>query len=921
MSRSARGVDTAREPINNELLQKYFPEMPAAVRAVFAALSDEKLATLVNELTRTHAKQKAGTSLSSFVERSFLRQVQPLLAAAFGYASEHRCYHQTTAAATGNLLTSTCQLHTATPVLHFVVERTEENGLLLLVKLTINGDVYALNELKREKLVLQLDHQYYLLRYEDYQLLQWLEANDPAVYSHDPSGFSAQVLARLTDYRIDTAQMEAVEMIETDPQPAVYLSEISHSFLLLTPRWNYDGFWVEGNWQHSERFHQQGKTYEVRRNKIAEENFRQQLQALHPNFGRQLNGVYHLSFTEAGKKHWFLKVYHQLLADNIEVLGMAFLKHFRYAAHPLETSVVVQELHNGWQDLLVELRCGKEKIALHEMQKLLLSGQKSLLLKDQSILLLTDEWLQANSLLLKHGRVKGDVLSVPQWLFLTLQQTDSTVTRVVNEEWRARWQHWQESDQPLYPVSPLVTANLRTYQQKGYEWLCLLQEIDAGACLADDMGLGKTLQTICFLAKQLGLQENKKALVVCPASLLHNWKAELQRFAPALSAFVYHDAGRELGRFFDDPTAAILITSYGTLRSDIDLLSVIEWEVVVLDESHTIKNPSAQITRAVWQLRARSRIALSGTPVMNNTMDLFAQLHYLVPGLLGQMEFFRREYAMPIDRYLDAEKMTTLQQITAPFILRRTKQQVATDLPPKTESVLWCEMAADQKNLYEETLSQVRDSIFLNIKQAGLAKSKLSILQGMQRLRQICAAPSLLEGQPGVSSVKAGLLIDHLRGKLRKNKVLVFSQFKGMLHLLASACQKAGIDYYHFDGDTAPAKRMEMVTAFQEPGNGVNVFLISLKAGNTGLTLTAADYVFLVDPWWNTAVQQQAIDRAYRIGQTKKVFAYQMICKDSIEEKIIELQLRKKSLSDALVSEEDGFIKNLSEEELMYLFS
>ncbi len=218
--------------------------MPAAVRAVFAALSDEKLATLVNELTRTHAKQKAGTSLSSFVERSFLRQVQPLLAAAFGYASEHRCYHQTTAAATGNLLTSTCQLHTATPVLHFVVERTEENGLLLLVKLTINGDVYALDELKREKLVLQLDHQYYLLRYEDYQLLQWLEANDPAVYSHDPSGFSAQVLARLTDYRIDTAQMEAVEMIETDPQPAVYLSEISHSFLLLTPRWNYDGFWV-----------------------------------------------------------------------------------------------------------------------------------------------------------------------------------------------------------------------------------------------------------------------------------------------------------------------------------------------------------------------------------------------------------------------------------------------------------------------------------------------------------------------------------------------------------------------------------------------------------------------------------------------------------------------------------------------------
>jgi SNF2 family DNA or RNA helicase len=308
---------------------------------------------------------------------------------------------------------------------------------------------------------------------------------------------------------------------------------------------------------------------------------------------------------------------------------------------------------------------------------------------------------------------------------------------------------------------------------------------------------------------------------------------------------------------------------------------------------------------------------------MNNTFDLYAQLHFLVPGLFGGQEFFRKEYAHPIDRERNEDKILALQKITAPFVLRRTKQQVATDLPPKTESVLWCEMGSEQKALYEETKAQIRDSLFLNIKQEGLNKSKLSILQGMQKLRQICAAPKLLKdpGMDGIPSVKAELLMEELQSNLKNNKVLVFSQFKGMLNLIAETCRKADLPYYHFDGDTPPEKRSELVAEFQAPGNKVNIFLISLKAGNTGLTLTAADYVFLVDPWWNTAVQQQAIDRAYRIGQTKNVFAYQMICKDSIEERIVELQQRKRSLSDALISEEDGFMKALSEEDLKFIFS
>jgi SNF2 family DNA or RNA helicase len=548
------------------------------------------------------------------------------------------------------------------------------------------------------------------------------------------------------------------------------------------------------------------------------------------------------------------------------------------------------------------------------------------MLKDHSIGILPEEWLQHYSVLIKHGKVNRNEVIVPQWILLGMEQSEeaSAARPAIPVAWWAQWKQWQQSETPVYPLPEMVKATLRPYQQKGFEWICLLSEIDAGACLADDMGLGKTLQTICFLAHRAAsrIANDSRCMIVCPASLMHNWRTEIEKFAPALGAYVYHHTTREMQHFFASGKQ-VLITSYGTMRSDFDQLQAILWDVIVLDESHTIKNPSAQVTKAVYQLRAKARVALSGTPVMNNTFDLYAQLQFLVPGLFGGQDFFRKEYAHPIDRERNVEKIQALQKITAPFILRRTKQQVATDLPPKTELVMWCEMGADQKALYEEIRSQISDSLFLNIQSAGLSKSKLSILQGMQKLRQICAAPQLLKdgGMQQATSIKAELLLEELQFNLRNNKVLVFSQFKGMLHLIADACRKAGLPFYHFDGETPPEKRSAMVADFQSPENEINIFLISLKAGNTGLTLTAADYVFLVDPWWNTAVQQQAIDRAYRIGQTKSVFAYQMICKDSIEEKIVELQARKKALSDALITEDEGFLKQLNEEDIRYLFS
>lgn len=426
---------------------------------------------------------------------------------------------------------------------------------------------------------------------------------------------------------------------------------------------------------------------------------------------------------------------------------------------------------------------------------------------------------------------------------------------------------------------------MRPYQQKGFEWLTLLAEAGAGGCLADDMGLGKTLQTITYLAYYIHHNPKSVNIIVCPSSLIYNWQQELQKFAPGISSIVYHGSNRNAD-VVHNTESNIIITSYGTIRADAGVLLGKDYGVAVIDESHNIKNPSAQITTVVNMLQADIRIALSGTPVVNNTFDLYAQLHFAIPGMFGTREFFKREYADAIDRNHDEDKIKALQKLTAPFILRRTKEQVAKDLPDKTEMILWCNMNDEQKNLYNEIKDQIKSNLFLGIKNNGLNKSKFAVLQGMLKLRQICNSPLLLpkdERQCCKQSIKTEVLLDELSNILKEHKALVFSQFSTMLDLLAEECDKQNIKYYHFDGQTPPAKRAEMVNAFQDKDDSTNLFLISMRAGNTGLTLTAADYVFLFDPWWNTAVEQQAIDRTHRIGQTKNVFADKIICKDTIE--------------------------------------
>ena len=348
----------------------------------------------------------------------------------------------------------------------------------------------------------------------------------------------------------------------------------------------------------------------------------------------------------------------------------------------------------------------------------------------------------------------------------------------------------------------------------------------------------------------------------------------------------------------------------------------IVFDYVVLDESQAIKNPSSKVTRAASLLNAKNKLCMSGTPLQNNTFDIFAQMNFLNPGLLGSMEFFRNEFATPIDKFGEQEQKEHLRKLLYPFILRRTKEQVAKDLPEKTETILFCEMDKEQRKIYDAYRNLYRDKILGSIEEQGIDKSQLTILQGLMKLRQICDSPAILNEEEKFPnhSIKLDELTRELEENIGEHKALIFSQFLGMLALIKERLIADGVEFEYFDGSTSAPDREKAIQSFQNDDK-VRIFLISLKAGGVGLNLTAADYVYLVDPWWNPAVEQQAIDRTHRIGQTKNIFAYRMICIDTIEDKILQLQEKKKQLAKELIADDASFVKALTKADVEYLFS
>ena len=424
-----------------------------------------------------------------------------------------------------------------------------------------------------------------------------------------------------------------------------------------------------------------------------------------------------------------------------------------------------------------------------------------------------------------------------------------------------------------------LNRKLREYQRQGVKWLAFLKRAELGALLADDMGLGKTLQALCVL--------EHRSLVVAPTSVLQNWVGEARRFCPELSVSVYHGPDREL-----DPRADVTVTSHALLRTDREILSAVEWDTVVIDEAQTIRNPDTELARAAYALRARFRVSLTGTPIENRLVDLWSQLHFLNPGLLGGISDFEERYVRPVERG-ESEPLARLRERIRPFFLRRLKSEVAPELPPRTEITLWAELDAEERDVYETVRLAARRDALATLEKKGNALAALEVLL---RLRQAACHPALVPGQHAETSSKTELLLGALETAVSEgHKALVFSQWTSMLDLLEPHMASHGFEYVRLDGSTRD--RAAVVDRFQTDDD-VSVFLVSLKAGGTGLNLTAADHVFLFDPWWNPAVEEQAFDRVHRIGQDKPVFVHRLVTVNTVEERILLLQEDKRTLSD-----------------------
>lgn len=477
-----------------------------------------------------------------------------------------------------------------------------------------------------------------------------------------------------------------------------------------------------------------------------------------------------------------------------------------------------------------------------------------------------------------------------------------------------------------------LKATLRPYQESGLAWLAFIHDLGSGGVLADDMGLGKTLETIALLLHVKNERKKKEEegggensprtvnLIVCPTSVVPNWINEIEKFAPTLKAMKWHGADRhELIDEIEDHD--IVITSYALLRRDEEQLSKFKWAYAILDEAQQIKNPMSATARAAKRLDAQRRLALTGTPIENRLSEIWSIFDFVSPGLLGDLTRFEQRYAGPIDRG-DSKAAARLRATIHPFTLRRTKEEVAKDLPEKLEIEQQIAMAEEQSKLYGQVLQEVRQSVLGEVDRVGLAKAQIQILAGLTRLRQVACDPRLLHLPREFKDEDSGKLqaLRELIGEAYEggHRVLVFSQFVSMLTLIRRALEEDGVKYEYLDGSTKD--RQERVDRFQNDPT-VTVFLISLKAGGMGLNLTGADTVVHFDPWWNPAVEDQATDRAHRIGQTKVVTAYKLVAKGTIEEKILQLASKKRALVDAVLTEDAGGVKKLTRQDVDDLFS
>jgi len=572
---------------------------------------------------------------------------------------------------------------------------------------------------------------------------------------------------------------------------------------------------------------------------------------------------------------------------------------------------------NDWFDIHTLVKFVEFEIPFIQLRNLILQKKKEFVLPSGEIAVIPESWFTQYSELfafIEHNsEQEGFILKKYHLSLVQELEKDSLATATMSRKLKQLQGFEAIQD---YPLPAEFVGTLRPYQKAGYNWMRFLNDYHFGGCLADDMGLGKTVQTLALLLSQKEQGNQYPSLLIMPTSLLYNWEMEAKKFAPSLRILVYagtyRDKNSELFNNYD-----VILSSYGIVRIDIDLLKNYRFNYVILDESQAIKNPNSSIAKAVMQFNSRRRLVLTGTPLENSTLDLWSQMTFINPGLLGSLHFFRNEFQLPIEKKNDETKIKRLFAIIKPFMLRRHKSQVATELPPKIESVYYTQLSEQQEKIYEEAKCYYRNLILKQIDNEGMAKSHLMVLQGLSKLRMLANHPRMNDETYEGDSGKFNDVIDKLGTVLEEgHKVLIFSQFVKHLSIFRDYLDNAHIRYTYLDGSTQD--RQTQVATFQE-NEDIKIFLISLKAGGVGLNLTAADYVFILDPWWNPAIEAQAIDRAHRIGQERNVFTYKFIAKNTVEEKILALQRSKQRLASELITTEEHFVKSLSQEDILNL--
>ena len=621
------------------------------------------------------------------------------------------------------------------------------------------------------------------------------------------------------------------------------------------------------------------------------------------------------------------------------VLEQKFLKKNYFVGKPYLDIGITEE--RDWFDVKAFAVFGQFRIPFIRLKDHLLRGEREYCLPDGQVAVLPEEWFARYKDFLTFGKDKQESIKFEKHHFSLLKKLGKDKTGNAGIFSLSNKDKLDVPDVPDY-----LSGILRPYQVTGYAWMYFLYRHRLGGCLADDMGLGKTVQTLALLSRlkteySPGIAEEipvkkgayqldlftrqpgkhvsrvRTSLIVMPLSLLHNWEDEIRKFAPGLSFLRYSGVGREqVSEKLHEYD--IVLTTYGIVRNDLDFFREFEFFYLILDESQIIKNPKSKTSRAIRRIGAENRLVLTGTPIENSLSDLWAQMSFVNPGILGSHKLFMEEFVLPVEKDRDEGKKEVLRELIEPFILRRTKTLVARDLPELTEKAYYCEMSEGQRKIYETRKSEIRNMILETIDSGGRDKIRFELLRGLMQLRLIANHPAMA-GYENEESGKFGEVVRNIESlRAEGHKLLIFSQFVKHLKLFKEYFDRQNWKYSWLTGQHSNNERQKEISLFQDDPDNM-LFLISLRAGGVGLNLTAADYVFLLDPWWNPAVEQQAISRAHRIGQEKKVFSYKFISGETVEEKIVDLQRKKSALAGEFINTNNP-LKLFTDNEIIDLF-